>query len=276
MVGARGRRLVSEPHATGSPSGSAPQAGAIRGTLGGATDVHLSEGFAVNDERTALVGLWDRIVALAERIGSDEWERPTPCPATDIGTLVAHVAGTSAVATRRGAAGGAIDALRAARDAQVTQLLAVDEPAEAEAARAQRVIAAGCLDLWVHAYDLATALGEPVDLDEDSPAVRAAARYVLDFAPHLLARRVRAEDGATLRIGVRGAAPSDRTAAVRESRGQWMPEARGAGASVIGKPTALMLLVSGRGDPEQWRAAGALDWSGAGGEAFVRGARLLA
>lgn len=147
----------------------------------------------------------------------------------------------------------------------------------AEGGRVERVLRASCLDLWVHNYDLAAALGEPVDLDDCSPVVAEASTYLLRFAPYLFAgsnRGVSGGERASLRIALHGAVDHDRTVAIRDGRGAWAPD-DGGGNTISGKPTALLLLLSGRGDPEHWRDAGALDWSGPHAEAFVRHARLL-
>jgi uncharacterized protein (TIGR03083 family) len=251
---------------------------------------------------SAVMTSWDRLVDLGERIGSDDWSRSTPCPDTDVGGLLAHVAGanlsnevgssSAAYPARRGKPHRLLDGLWAARTAQATRIEALTDPERtlprtgpattADAAtgatgatRRNRLLGAWCLDLWVHGYDLATGLGEPVDLDEDSPAVATASAYLLRLVPQLFARRTGASEGAGLRIALHGAIDHDRAVTVQDGRGRWSPDGDHAGHTVTGTPGALVLLLSGRSDPAHLRDVGALDWSGSRGEAFVQRARLL-
>ncbi len=199
----------------------------------------------------AVLELWDRLIRLATHIRPDDWSRPTPCPDADVGGLITHVAGV------HGALGAPVDALRSARAAQEAQIAAWSNAVSPTSQR--RLLRASCLDLWVHAYDLATALGEPVDLDDEgSPALTEACSYLLDHVPHLLARRSDPAEISAVRIALRGIMDDD-----------------SAQSNVTAKPGAFVLLLSGRGDPDHWRDLGALAWSGAGGEAFVHKARLL-
>lgn len=233
----------------------------------------------MDDAAKAVEDLWDRVVALAERIGPAEWSRPTPCPDLDVKGVVAHVATTPGPGVRAGATPERLVAeLRAARAreaARVAALTGADTTGRGDGASTERVLGAACLDLWVHAHDLSVALGEPVDLDEDSPAVAEACRYLLRFTPQLFAARSGADDGAALQIALRGPVDHDAALEVRDARGRWRNGAAGAAHAVSATPAAFILLLSGRGEPEQWRGLGALEWSGDGGEAFVHSARLF-
>jgi len=226
----------------------------------------------------AVEDLWDRLIELASRVGPDDRSLSTPCPGTDVGGLISHVAGVHA-ATRgdHGAPDALVDSLRRARAAQVAAWGGGGQgrPGAVNQTLHRRLLQASCLDLWVHTYDLATAIGEPVDLGEDSPALGEAWRYLSEHLPRLLARRSGLGGDSTVRIVVRGAVDHDAVAAVRDGRGLWSPDRCGVEHMVSGEPGALVLLLSGRGDPEHWRQQGALEWSGATGEAFVRGARLF-
>ena len=219
------------------------------------------------DAAGAVMDTWDRVVALAERIELGDWSRPTPCPDVSVGALVAHVAMVAPPGPdqERGPQ-RLLDGLRAARRAQAVRL--------SDETRSRRILRAACLDMWVHAADLATTLGEPLDVDEDSPAVLEACRYLLGLTPHLFKRTGAGED-ATLTIAVRGLGEQGMALKVRAGRAVWSPQHDPGGDAVTVTPAAFLLLLSGRGDPEYWRDAGALEWSGAGGEEFVRKARIF-
>lgn len=135
---------------------------------------------------------------------------------------------------------------------------------------------AHCLDLWVHTYDLAAAVGQPVDLHDDSPALQAACGYVLEHLPRLVALRCGLAEDTAIRVVLRGAVTHDAAVAVRGGRELWELQRGSADHEITGTASALVLLLSGRGDPDHWRQRGALDWSGAGGDAFVHNARLVA
>ncbi|HEV7756465.1 MAG TPA: maleylpyruvate isomerase N-terminal domain-containing protein [Mycobacteriales bacterium] len=214
----------------------------------------------------AVLSLWDRVIALAEQAEATDWGRPTPDPEMTVRDVVGHVASGIAVG-RTGTPDELIEGLRLARAAHAERL-AADAAAAHGPGHNHHAVGASCLDLYVHAHDLSTALGVPVDLTEDSPAVREAARYLLHLAPRLLALRAGAQTGDTLRVGLPGA-ETELTVGGAEL---WRPD--GADGSVTATPAALVLLLAGRGDPGHWRARGALDWSGSSGEAFVRKARL--
>lgn len=220
------------------------------------------------DVGAAVVELWDRLVRLGSLVRDEDWQRPTPCPGTDVRALAQHVVGVHRVAGA--GADGLVAGLEAARAAQVAQISA-SAPSSAQ----ERRLRVHCLDLWVHAYDLATALGEPVDLDEDSVALAEACRCALGYTPQLVARGSGAGEDSTVRIALRGTLDHDAAVVVRGDRGLWRPDDASSGHSVSAAPGAFVLLLSGRGDAEHWRDRGALTWSGTGGEAFVRKTRLF-
>jgi uncharacterized protein (TIGR03083 family) len=210
----------------------------------------------------AVLGLWDRLIELAARVGPDDLVRSTPCPGADVRELLGHLAGVHGGAHLvSGSPGALADALRAARAAQAAELAA-----RAGSDRYRRLTGACCLDLWVHGYDLATAVGQPVDLEEDSVAVAEASRFVLGYLPGLLARASSPGLGGPVRVELRG------------GRGLWRPgpDAGGdAGGEVVtADPGVLLLLLSGRVTPERLRDQGGLEWSGPAAEAFVRTVRL--
>lgn len=176
-----------------------------------------------------------------------------------------------------GAPDALVDGLRKARAAQIAIWGSGDQPRPGAVDQTlhRRVLLAACLDLWVHTYDLSTAIREPVDLGEDSPALGEAWWYLSQHLPRLLAHRSFPTEDRTVRIVVRGAVDQAAVVTVRGGRGLWSPDRRGIEHTVSGEPGALVLLLSGRGDPEHWRQRGVLEWSGSMGEAFVHGARLF-
>jgi hypothetical protein len=218
----------------------------------------------MGDAAAALMDAWDRILLQADQIETADWTRPTPCADFDVRGLVTHVATPINVGPGLTTPSGLHEQLRAARQREAGRTTAA--PSQ------DRLFGAGCLDLWVHNHDLATALDAPLDLTEDTPAAHEGCRYLLRLAPHLFATRGGAPEDSRLRIAVQGAEES--VLAVDAGRGQWRADIKGATDSVSGTPTAFILLLSGRGQPEFLRESGQLQWSGAAGEAFVRHARL--
>jgi uncharacterized protein (TIGR03083 family) len=227
----------------------------------------------------AVVEAWDRLIVLAERIGPDDWQRPTPCPDADVAGLVSHVAGPSAwLRPPPAGADSLVAGLRTARAAQVSHIAAPSGATgqQIQLTRGERALRASCADLWVHGYDLTTGLGEDVDLDDSSATLAQACAYLLAITPQLVASRVGGDATAGLRVALHGAIEHDGVLTVRDGRGRWSADGTaGARHQVSGTPAAFLLLLSGRGDPHDLRDRGALEWSGTHGEAFVRQARLL-
>ncbi|HEY0485298.1 MAG TPA: maleylpyruvate isomerase N-terminal domain-containing protein [Mycobacteriales bacterium] len=227
----------------------------------------------MTDSVRAVLPLWDRVIALAEQVSPADWSRPTPDPGLDVRGVVSHVA----VAPPTRSPAQLLEELHRAREAYLAHLAAAERHLHGHAHGHHRhhghdrALGAACLDLYVHSHDLASALGVPVDLEEDSAAVREAYRYVLDLAPKLFTVRAGARAGDTLRLGVPGG--HEEVAALPSRHGDGRPATDG---TVTATPAALVLLLAGRGDPGLWRARGALEWSGESGEAFVARARLLA
>jgi hypothetical protein len=225
----------------------------------------------MTEPATPVLELWDRVIALAEQAAPTDWTRPTPDPDMTVGDVVTHVAAGAPLLGRSPAE--LLDGLRLAREAYASRVT-LAEPGHH--VRDDRALGASCLDLYVHAHDVATALRIPVDLDDDSPAVAAACRYLMHLAPKLMTARVGAQEGDAVRLALPGVGDGLATAGPR----LWRPDSEDADAdpddgTVVAKPAAFVLLLAGRGDPGHYRARGALDWSGASGEAFVRKARLF-
>jgi hypothetical protein len=228
----------------------------------------------MTDAVRAVLPLWDRVIALAEGADPADWSRPTPDPGLDVRGVVSHVA----VAPPTGTPAQLLERLRQAREAYLAHLAQAERHLHGHGHGHHHhdhdvALGAACLDLYVHAHDLAGALGVPVDLGEDSPAVREAYRYVMGLAPKLFTVRAGAQAGDTLRLGAGGEQAEVEALPRRGAPGELRPAIDG---TVTATPAALVLLLAGRGDPGLWRARGALEWSGESGEAFVTKARLLA
>ncbi len=218
------------------------------------------------DEATrSLLDLWDVTEHAVGTMAPPDWARRTPCPDMDVTDLVMHLAGVHYAGPDRLREG-----LVAGRARTATQL--------ADRATGDRVLGAHCLDLCLHAHDLTSALGDPVDLADHAPAALEACRLVVDVAPRLLVAALGGRD-ATVRLVVRGAASLpglERTIHVVE--GHTAPPAVGAGTTVDTlevEASALLLLLAGRRGADALEAAGAARWSGSAADAFVHRARLV-
>lgn len=130
-------------------------------------------------------------------------------------------------------------------------------------------------DVWVHVRDLREALGEPLDLTDACEGAAAAHNFVLGLLPWMFAKRAGAPEGATMRVALGTPLDHDSVLCMRDGRATWDPTADPGDCALTGLPAALTLLVAGRGSPQRWRDAGALNWDGNRGEEFVERARLF-
>jgi hypothetical protein len=221
------------------------------------------------DPAGSAAGLWDRVVALAERLEPADWSRPTPDADLTVRDVVEHVAGPSAP----GPGASLLVRLRRAREMGVAVGI---EPARGSTRNgpSHLVLGAACLDLYVHLHDLTMATDAPVDLEERSAEVEDASRQALRYAPYLFAA-AGAADGQTLSLRLQGVPALDAGLAVRGGRGVWVPGEDRADGVVTATPAALILLLAGRADPRALRRRGTLEWSGAAGDTFVHRARLF-
>jgi uncharacterized protein (TIGR03083 family) len=255
--------------------------------------------------------LWDRVLAEVRGLSGAQWARSTPCSDWDVHDLVGHLSGVQ-VALDLGrwlpAPAGwmpspgvtALDQLTAtaaaARRAWAPQRL-LEELGEARASHVQRLKSVvdweaktvgptgpttedalyrtRLYDIWVHLQDLRVALGAPVEADDTSAAAAVAHAFVWERVPWLYAKRARAPEGSTLGFKLAPPLAVEDVVELQAGRARFNPSADPGSCRVEGSPAALTLLVSGRGDPARWRAAGLLDWEGSRGEEFVERARLF-
>lgn len=265
----------------------------------------------MHDPAAALTDLWDRLIAVAKRLDDEQWALPTPCAEWDVHDLLAHCAAVqidldggvhvpppddwrppegvgaldrltaSGVAARRGWGPEEVRTeLRHAREGHVARLQRVEDwhsGVEGPVGRTteEGLLATRCYDLWVHLQDLRVALGQPLDIGDDSEAARTAHGYVIDRLPWLLAKPVGAADGEALRVILASPAPLDTVVAMRDGRARFERTAQAVSSTVRAAPEALTLLVSGRETPATWRSRGLLEWSGPLGERFVESARFF-
>ncbi|GAA4859735.1 hypothetical protein GCM10023203_03430 [Actinomycetospora straminea] len=218
-----------------------------------------------------MLGLWETAEDAVDGMAADDWTRDAPGPEPTVGDLVAHLAGDHG-GVHYAAPSRLRTSLADARHREALRMagLDVDDP----------VLGASCLDLCLHAHDLRTALGLPVDLAEHAPAVLAAARLVVDLAPRLLVAAV-GPRAASVRLVVRApgrdgadAAVLDRTVHVVD--GHPAPARDTAPDVVDVDADALLLLLAGRRPAEAFAADGAASWSGAAADALVHRAPLAA
>lgn len=213
----------------------------------------------------AVVVLWDRAIERAEALRPDDWSRPTPDPTMDVRDLVVHLTTSNGPLWPVTTDADLVARLHGVREEQAARLEYLAETAEISSAagirncRASRLLRASCLDMLVHSHDFAVALGEQFELDA-SPVVTEAARYLLPMAHHLAQQVQDPVDQAQVNLEV---VDLDHVFVSR----------RASTNTVRLTSAALVLLLSGRGQPENWRRAGALSWSGPVAETFVRQAR---
>lgn len=215
----------------------------------------------MDDATRSLLDLWDVTEDAVGAMAPPDWARRTPCPDMDVTDLVMHLAGVHYAGPDRLREG-----LVAGRARTAHRL--------ADRTAGDRVLGAHCLDLCLHAHDLTSALGDPVDLAAHAPAALEACRLVVDVAPRLLVAALGGRD-ATVRLVVHGADGGlERTIHVVE--GHTAPPAGDAAADVLEvEAGALLLLLAGRRDADALEAAGAARWSGSAADAFVHRARLV-
>lgn len=216
----------------------------------------------MDDATRALLELWTLAGRTVDGLGPGDWSRPTPCGDMDVMDLVVHLAGVHYAGPDR-----LRESITTARASTATQL--------ADRAAGDRLLSAHCLDVCLHAHDLSSAVGDPVDLAAYAPAALEGGRLVVDAAPRLLVAALGARD-ASLHLVVRSTAGTiERTVHVADGR------------AVPGDPSvvddvvevdadALLLVVTGRRDPADLALDGTAHWHGPVAEAFLRRARLPA
>lgn len=264
------------------------------------------------DRAAAITQLWDQVIAVAETVTPDQWDDPVPwCPNWRIADLVSHLGGLqtamngvpqpgppagwepptegslfdlamapSTAARRDWTPQQRLDELRVARDGHAAALGAVDDwsaPAEGLTGPTTHdgLFRVRAFDIWVHLQDLREALGAPVEHDDHSEAAAAAFDYVADLLPWMFVKRAGATDGDVLLVSL--SAPLERDGIVRvvERRARWEDASQTPDDRLTAAPGALTLLAAGRGAPQRWRDAGAVQWSGSLATAFVERARLF-
>lgn len=261
----------------------------------------------------AMGHLWDRVIAIAEALAPDDWNRPVPwCPGWSVADLISHLGGlqsamngapqpappegwqapadvdrftatsvASAIAARSDwTPQQRLEELRHASDAHVAILAAVEDwsaPAVGPAGPTTQIglHAARTFDVWVHLQDLNDALDRPVDTDDRSPAAAAAYLFVLNVVPWMFVKRAGAGDGATMRVTLGPPLDHDNVLAVVDGRARWDPQADPGTCLVAGTPAAFTLLAAGRGPAQRWRDEGVLQWRGPRGDDFVEHARMF-
>lgn len=264
------------------------------------------------DRAAAMRGLWDQATALVESLADEDWERPVPwTPDWRVADLVSHLGALQSLfngapqppeppdwtppgggnpfdvamagpieARRHWEPKQRVEELTEAAGAHVATLASTTDWLEATAGPIGQTTKDGlfrvrCFDVWVHLQDLRFALGRPVQVDDPSDGAATAHEYVIGLMPWMFVKRAGAQEGGALRITLDAPANHDNVLHVVAGRATWDPVADPGDCLVAGAGGVLTLLTAGRGTPEQWRDAGALTWSGARGEDFVRRARMF-
>lgn len=168
--------------------------------------------------------------ALGARLTDGDWRRPTECPLWTVGDIYAHLAAVEGwmaaghlpletddfqswldadVAARRSEPREAVLAELAEvcriREKQLDDLPDPDSPAVhiwGEPTTFLGLLAVRVLDCWVHEQDIRRAVGQPGGLG--SPGARVARDGFVEALPRIVARRVKAPPGSTIRLTVVG------------------------------------------------------------------------
>jgi uncharacterized protein (TIGR03083 family) len=261
---------------------------------------------------SAMAGLWGSVVEVVEGMAAADWERQVPgCPGWTVSDLVSHLGALQSllngapqpqtpaeIAMPEGAS--VFDHAMAApvaarkdwspeqrvaelRDAVATHVEALEAttdwltetPGPVGTTTKDGLFKVRAFDIWVHLQDLREALGQRVDIDDETDGAATAHQYVLGLVPWMFVKRAGAQEGATMRVALGAPLDHDSVLSVVNRRAAWDPTADPRDSLVIGSPGALTLLVAGRGSPQHWRDAGALEWTGPRGEEFVERARLF-
>lgn len=179
-------------------------------------------------ELDVLQAAYDRMLTLVDQVGPEDLSRPTPCADWDVRALLAHVvAGQDGlVAMVRGEqpdferdALGEEPAAALRRSLQEAQAAwaepgAIEKPSQQMAG--MHVVDFAMADAVVHCWDLASALGQPVGLDDGL------AQQVLDRWPDEVLDTGRKYDAFGPRVEVADDAPAvDRLVAGMGRDPQW-------------------------------------------------------
>jgi hypothetical protein len=201
----------------------------------------------------SLLELWDAVDDAVAHLDLADWARPAPRPPADVTDVVVRLTGLHYADPER------LRAAIAPARARTATRLEVSTPSPG-------ALAGECLELCLHAVDLGDAVGAPVDLDAHAPATRAACRLVTSTTARLLVGAVGAGDAA-VRLIVDGADEG----VVHVAGGHRRPGGPDDALAdvVTGTSGALLLVLTGRRDPDAQRAAGRLDWSGRAADALV-------
>ena len=264
------------------------------------------------ERHSAMAGLWAAVMEVVEGLDAADWDRVVPaCPAWTVTDLVSHLgalqsllngdpqpeapadvdvpqgasvfdhAMAAPIAARRDwTREQRLDELRQAIAAHLATLEATTDwlsatPGPVGTTTKDGLFKVRAFDIWVHLQDLREAVGQRVDVEDESDGAATAHQYVLGLVPWMFVKRAGAQEGATLRVALGSPVNHDSVLNVVNRRAAWDPTADPRDCLVIGSPGALTMLLSGRGTPEQWRDAGALEWAGSRGEEFVERARLF-
>ena len=267
---------------------------------------------AMTGESAAMAQLWDAVVDVVSSIDADAWQRPVQwCPDWNVADLVVHLgalqgafngapqpepppgweppqtdnlfdaAMAPAIAARRDwTPAQRVDELRRSAADHVAALSRVDDwdaPAQGPVGPTTQagLFLVRAFDVWVHLQDLREALGMTVDLHDGSDAARAAYDHVLGIVGWMFAKRVGAGEGDTVTLELTAPLDTRQTLRVVDRRARFEDPDPAVDSRVTASPAALTLLTSGRGTPQRWCDAGALDWTGSLGEAFVQRARMF-
>lgn len=249
---------------------------------------------------------WQRLRGILDGLPADAWAAPTPCAGWDVKDLVGHMSAITLlfagrpqpdppagwtppeglrpidrisetlVAARRGWSVEQVAAeVAEAHAADLERLRGIedwDAPTQGPVGQTtqQGLAEVRMFDLWVHLWDLGEAIGQPVDLTDDSAAAVTCHRHVLDHVPWMYGKVAQAPEGAgvTLRLG----APLDEVRAVRvvDGRARWVEDRPADTVTVL--PAAYTLLVAGRRTVDE--LADAISWEGDEADRLVSRGRL--
>jgi uncharacterized protein (TIGR03083 family) len=244
-----------------------------------------------------LEGVWASMAALGDTLTEAEWQAPTACPGWSVQDNYAHIIGIEAMtmgkpapdrtppdaehvkndigrsneiwvdAYRDRSGAEVLAAFREITDERLASLRAPDADLGAESwtpmgpGTVRDLLPFRVFDSWVHEQDVRRALDRPGGWQ--SAAAAASVDRMLDVMPMIVGKRVAPPEGTTVVFTIEGPVPRELAIGVVEGRARALdaPPAEPT-ARLVMDGEAFLLLASGRGEPGEVLASGAVTREG--------------